>query len=125
MYPPLFEIAVADAGVLSEFGTSPTRIYTVEAEPGAQYPYAVAKTIFGAPENNLGDVPDIDNWVVQVEVFAKTIPQLRSAAEALRDALEPSAHITAWSGESRDFLTRAFKYSFTVEFWSNRDPVSS
>lgn len=124
MHPPLFEIIVADAGVQSIFGTAPTKVYPVEAPPGVQYPYAIFKTIFGAPENSLGDVPDIDNWVVQVEVFDDDIPGLRAGAEALRDALEPEAHVTAWNGEERDFRTKAWKYSFTVEFWSSRNADS-
>jgi hypothetical protein len=125
MYPPLFETVAADTGVQAQFGTAPTRVYPIEAPPGADYPYAVFKTIFGAPENNLSHVPDIDQWVVQVDVYAETISALRSAAESLRDALESVAHITAWNGEERDFRTKAFNYSFTVEFWENRDAVST
>jgi hypothetical protein len=125
MFPPLFETVVADADVQSIFGTTPTKVYPVEAPPGVQYPYAVFRTIFGAPENNLGDVPDIDQWVVQVEVYSDSITELRDATESLRDALEPTAHVTAWNGEERDFLTKAFKYSFTVEFWTPRDSAST
>ena len=124
MYPQLFETVVADASVQVIFGTTPTRVYPVEAPPGAEYPYAVFKTIFGTPENSLNDIPDIDQWVVQVEVFSDSIGDLRSAAKKLRDALEPVSHITSWSGEERDFKTKAFVYSFTVEFWTNRENVS-
>lgn len=125
MYPPFFETIVADAAVQSAFGTTPTRVYPIEAPPGVEYPYAVFRTIFGAPENNMSHVPDIDQWVVQVDVYDDTIPGLRFAGEQLRDALESAAHITAWNGEERDFRTKAFKYSFTVEFWENRDAVST
>lgn len=124
MYPPFFETVVADAGVQGIFGSAPTRVFPIEAPPGVQYPYSVFTTIFGAPENNLGQTPDIDQWVVQVEVYADSIADLRSAGEALRDALEEVAHITTWNGEERDFRTKAFLYSFTVEFWTNREITS-
>jgi hypothetical protein len=120
MFAPFFEIVAVNASVQSIFGTAPTRIYPIEAEPGAQYPYAVFSTIFGSPENNISEVPDIDQWIVQVDVFDDNISGLRDAAESLRNVLEPVSHITGWTGEERDYKTKAYKYSFTVEFWEKR-----
>lgn len=125
MYPALFEIVVANTTVKEVFGESPTKVYPIEAPPGTQYPYATFRTLFGTPENNLGHVPDIDNWAVQVDVYDTSIEGLRYSAGVLRDALEQNAHITAWNGEERDFITKAFKYSFTIEFWENRDLSST
>lgn len=125
MTPPLFELLVADAGITAVFGTLPTRIYPIEAPGNVSKPYAVFQTIFGSPENNLNERPNIDFWSIQIDVFSDDIGQLRDAAEAMRDALELHAHITSWDGDSRDFATKLFKYSFTVEFWHNREPFST
>ena len=42
-------------------------------------------------------------------------------SRALRDAVEPVAHIVAWRGESRDVDTRLYRYSFDVDWLVNRN----
>lgn len=121
MYPPIFATVAADPGAQSIFGANPFRVFPFgEAPEGGAKPYAVWQTITGAPENYISNAPDIDFFLVQVDVYAGTASEARAAAKALRDALEPHAHIASWRGESRDSLTRLFRYSFDVSFWANR-----
>lgn len=121
MYPPIFTICAADSGVQSVLGASPTRLYPFgEAPEGVALPYAVWQTIGGYPENYIGDNPDLDTFSVQVDVYAETCTSARSGAEALRNALQGHAHITAWRGESRDAETRNYRYSFDVDFLIER-----
>lgn len=121
MYPPIFAIASADATVTSLLGSDPVRFYSFGNAPeGVELPYAVWQTVSGSPENYVTNTPDIDSYYVQVDVYSNTVTTARSAAEALRDAIEPSAHIVAWRGESRDNTTRRYRYSFDVNFITAR-----
>lgn len=121
MYPPIFATCAANATVQARLGASPCRLYPAgEAPIGVTTPYAVWTSIGGLPENNLSTTPDIDQWSLQVDVYADDLTDARNAAEALRDAIEPNAHITSWSGESRDPETRRYRFSFDVDWYVNR-----
>ena len=121
MYPPIFQLISADTDAKKALGASPVRFYPFGAAPeNVALPYAVWQTVGGYPENYLAEVPDIDQYMVQVDVYATTATSARSTAEALRDAIEPSAHIAAWRGESRDAETGHYRYSFDVDFLTPR-----
>lgn len=120
MYPPIFSIVAADAGVQALLGTSPVRFFPFGQAPDeVSMPYGVWQIVSGGPENYLTDTPDIDGWLVQVDVYATRGSWARSAAEALRDAIENQAYIVAWRGESKE-EDRIFRYSFDVEFLTER-----
>jgi hypothetical protein len=121
MYPPIYATVAASSDVTNLIGTNPVRFYLFDEAPGDPvYPYAVWGTNFGIPQNKLCGVPDMDSWSVDVDVFSNTASTARAVAEAIRDAVEPSAHIVAWRGESKDLETRAFRYSFTLDWWASR-----
>lgn len=125
MYPPIFEVCAADADVQSNLGTSQTRLYPFgEAPHGVTKPYAVWQMITGLPENYLNQVPDMDSYSLQVDVYGGTATEVRDAAQALRDAIEPYAHIIAWRAEARDPDTRNYRYSFDVDWFVDREAVS-
>lgn len=121
MFPPIFSICAADATVKSLLGVTPTRLYPFGKAPeNVTRPYAVWQQITGTPENFIGDVPDIDSYTVQVDVYSLDEATARQVAQALRNAIEPSAHIVAWRGESIDPETGDSRISFDVDFWVNR-----
>lgn len=127
MTPPIFAaVDVAAVRALLKTGNGPLRFYAWGLAPQpATYPYAVWRYAAGMPENYLGDLPDIDSQTLQVDVYAADVPGQRSEmtrriAEALRNAIEPVAHITSWRGESRDPDTKAFRFTFDVDFWTPR-----
>lgn len=74
----------------------------------------------GTPENYLGEVPDMDSFVTQVDVYGGTAATSRAVAMALRDAWEGHAYVTSWNGEYREPETRDYRFSFTVEFMESR-----
>jgi hypothetical protein len=131
VFPPLLAILSASAPVVAAFGSAPLRVYTFGAAPASDdayyaVPYAVFQTVFGSPENYLGETPDMDRWGVQIDVYARdTTPgtgarNARNGAKAIRDALEPVAYVTSWDGETRDTETQLFRYTFTVSFLTPR-----
>jgi hypothetical protein len=121
MYPPIFATISTSSAVKSLIGSSPVRFYPFgEAPQGLTLPYAVWQTIGGFPENYLGDLPDVDSYAIQVDVYALTADAARAVAAALRNAIEPHAHIVRWGGESRDPDTKNYRYSFDVDWYVQR-----
>lgn len=121
MYPPIFSIVSKSAAVKSAFGTDPVRIYMFGLAPeGVKHPYAVWQIVGGSPENYLNETPDIDLFSVQIDVYGASVTAVRSGARALRDAIEPHAHVVSWRGESKDVETNLYRSSFDVDFWTDR-----
>lgn len=125
MYPPIFNTVAADSDVQTNIGASPCRFYAFgEAPADVTKPYAVWQFVSGLPENYINQVPDIDQMSIQVDIYADTSVAARDAAQALRDAIEPSAHIVSWRGEERDPDTRNHRVSFDVDWIVSRETVS-
>lgn len=121
MYPPIFEVCKANAGVVALLGSSPLRLYPFgEAPQGVVTPYAVWQQVGGAPENYLAGRPDIDGLTQQVDVYGKSAAEVRAVASAIRDAIELRSHIVAWRGESRDPETNNYRSSFDVDWFVHR-----
>jgi len=123
MYPPIFPAVSASvaAVALLKTGTGPIRFYQFGMAPqNVAKPYAVWQRVFGSPENYLGDTPDIDSFTLQIDVYASSADSARTVAAAMRDAIEPVAHITSWLGESVDPETLNNRFSFQTDWWVNR-----
>lgn len=125
MYPPIFDaVDVTAVRTLLKGPGGPLRFYLFGMAPqGVQLPYAVWQTAYGSPENYLGDVPDVDSFGVQVDVYAgpNQGPNMaRQVAEAIRDAIEDKCHITAWRGESIDPITKNWRSGFDCDWIVSR-----
>jgi hypothetical protein len=57
---------------------------------------------------------------VQVDVYAETVASAASGAQAIRDAIEQVAYISAWRGQFKDPDTDLYRYSFDVDFLTPR-----
>ena len=91
-----------------------------QAPQGVALPYVVWQIATGSPENYLSDTPDVDRFTTQVDVYSATETSARNTAKAIRDAVEPVAHVVAWRGESTDQETQHKRYSFDVEWHVKR-----
>ena len=117
----IFPTCAADPAVTALLGTSPVRLFPFGMAPaGVAKPYAVWQQVGGSPENYLMGVPDIDSVTLQVDVYATTTSSAKAVAAALRDAIEPVAHVVAWRGESRDTETGNYRVSFDVDWFVPR-----
>lgn len=126
MYPSIYATCSVNATVQAQFGGSEPRLYPFgEAPFDVTLPYAVWQVTSGLPENCMNAVPDVDNWGLQIDVYASTASAARTAAQSLRDAIEPVAHITSWGGESRDPTTNHYRYRFNVDWWEERSESST
>ena len=124
MFAPILELAEASPTVVAllDDGTSlGLRFYSFgDAPQGVPMPYAVWRDVSGQPLNHLNDLPTMDNFRLQVDVYSNDRPSVRTVTLALRDALESHAHITRWGSSDRDPVTRNFHYDFDVEFFTPR-----
>lgn len=120
MFPPIYEVCAASSEVQAALGT-PVRLYPFgEAPQGVALPYAVWQTLGGSPENYLKQRPDVDQFTLQIDVYATSATAARNVARALRNAIEPVAYITRWNGEDRDQETKNYRVSFDVDWWVQR-----
>lgn len=126
MYPPIFAaVDVPAVRALLKSGQDPLRFYLFGKAPqNVEKPYAVWRQVSGAPESYLGNVPDIDSYTTQIDVYASPTQGAsvaRSVAKALRDAIEPHAHITFWMGDDIDPDTKNFTFRFQADWWTPRE----
>lgn len=121
MYPPLYAVCAADTSVQDLLADSVgLRLFPFgEARPGASMPYAVWQTLHGQPENYLGQRPDSDSYIAQVDVYGSGWSSARACALALRNAVEGDAYVT-YGPESRDPETKAYVVTFFVDWITNR-----
>ena len=121
MYPPIFETAGASAAVTALIGSSPVRLWPfAQAPENSVLPYVVWQTIGGSPENYINNAPDIDQFSLQVDVYGTGASSVRAVAVALRDAIQGVANIVSWRGESIDFETKNYRFTFDVDWLVRR-----
>lgn len=119
---PIFQWAKASVEVTALLQKSGfLRFYRFgEADQNVDKPYAVWQLVGGSPENKLAGLPDVDTFGVQVDVYALKAKEVGEVAEALRSALEPHGYVVSWLGESREPDTRLYRFTFRMEFMTQR-----
>jgi uncharacterized protein DUF3168 len=122
-YAPIYVLAAASSTVVGmlKTGAGPLRFYLFgEADQATARPYAVWQTVGGSPENYINQRPDSDDWSTQVDVYTLTASSARTIAFALIEAFEGSAYVTSYNGEYKEFETKLFRFSFTVDWITHR-----
>ncbi len=118
MFPPVFQTLKASADVKAVVGTNPPRIYRHgDAPQDVARPYITWQLVSGVPENNLSDTPPADRQTVQVDCWHQTDAGIEILAEAVRDAIEPTAHMTATLIDAREAETKLYRVSMQFDFW--------
>ena len=123
MYAPIFETLAASPAVVAllQAPTGQLRVYPAgEAPQDVSKPYVTHQQITGTPENYLNEVPDIDNFGNQMDVWGLTLNDVLMVGKAVRDAIESVAHITAWLGTGREPDTRLYRLSCEVDWFTDR-----
>lgn len=121
MYPKIFEMVKNDPGVIQQLGQNPVRFFPFGSAPqDTNATYAVWQTISGNPGNILKGRPKIDEWSVQIDVYGKTVDNVRKAAYAIIYAIEEQTYITSIRGEERDAESKFYRYSFDVQIFQSR-----
>jgi hypothetical protein len=116
--PPLFAVCAANAGVTALMGVGPTRLYPFgDAPENVAKPYATYQVLNGVPENYLGDPPDIDEWNIQIDIYAATVNSANAVQSALRRALESHCHVTRLGGTGTEPNTQLKTTGFDVSWY--------
>ena len=121
MLPPVFATLKASSAVRTIVGTSPARIYRHGAAPqNVDRPYITWQLVSGVPENQLSGTPTVDRMTVQVDCWHQTDKGVEDMAEAVRDAIEPYAHMTATLVDLRETETKLYRMSLEFDWFQDR-----
>lgn len=118
MLPPIYDILSGDAAVADIVAA---RIYPHgEAPQDTAAPYVTWFLVTGVPENGVSDAPDIDRCVVQIDCWHRTSYGIVALAAAVRDAIQPHAHITGILANGRDDETGLYRIALQTDYWLDR-----
>lgn len=120
MSVPIFEVCFADSTVTNRLGSTPMRFFRNEAPKGVAAPYAVFQQISGTPENYLAGRPDIDDYRMQIDVYAETAAEASEIDKIIQTAIELHCHVISFNGQFKDTETRLERSSFDVRWFVNR-----
>lgn len=114
---PIAKVITESPDLYDLFGT---RVYPAgEAPQGTATPFVVFRIANGLPESYLTGGPTVDQFTVQVDVYADTVATAREGAGELIQALECRGYIRH-AGEFREPETRKVRISFDADFFVDR-----
>ena len=131
MLPPVYVLLTDNDAVTALVGT---RIYRHGVAPqNVVAPYVTWALVSGTPENELSDLPRVDRMEVQIDCWSNNTgtgdAQVEAVAKAVRDALEPVAHMNIIIANEKDYETRRYRLGMQFTFWVKRPappaPVAS
>lgn len=122
MTPQVFTIVAASSDCTQLLGSPPNmRFYRFgEAPQESSAPYATWQMPSAVPANYLGQIPDIDEQRIQIDVWAKTQLTAEQLADAIREAVQEYAQETNASQRPRDATTRMFGFMLEFQFFTPR-----
>ncbi len=116
----LFALLYADNTVKSLLGTTPMRVYGWSAAPqNSTAPY-VTYAINGIPQNQMDKAPDVDLESAQLDIWAATQDSADAVFAAIRNALETSGYMTAFSTVEFDTETKLYHSRMEFDFFTAR-----
>lgn len=130
MFPPVFATLKASQAVKNIVGVNPPRIFRHGSAPQRpdglplSDPYVTWFLVVGTPENNLSDLPPVDRMTVQVDCWHQTDSGIETLAEAVRDAIEPVAHMTGIVVNLRETETKLYRIGMQFDHWLDRPALS-
>ncbi len=118
MIPNLTAILKGNGAVHAICGDNVFR--TFKDKPGDVGPYIVWQIISGVPENNLSDLPDIDDARIQVDSYCNDQGTARTLSEAAQAVLELLGYVVFGPVEGHEEETLLWRWTIDVEFWTDR-----
>lgn len=130
MLPELFPILRDASAVTALIGSNPVRCYRHGSAPqGVTAPYVTWYVVSGTPENSISEMPRVDNYSIQIDCWSDNTGSgstgVETLAKAVRDAVEPHAHMTSVAINDRDPETMRYRLGLTFTFWHRRDSTES
>ena len=120
LLPSIFAILKAAPAVTAILGAVPKVYRHGTAPQGTAAPYVVWMVISGDPENNLSQAPGTDRLTLQVDCYHATDAGIEQLAEAVRNALEPHAHLTGIPINQRETDTQLYRIALQFDWYLRR-----
>lgn len=125
MLPAVFPLLRDAAAVTAIIGTSPVRAYRHgQAPQNVVAPYVTWAAISNVPQNVLDDTPCADHYSVQVDAWSENTGTgstgIETLAKAVRDSIEPHAHMVSGPTDSFDAETQRYRVTMQFDFWTHR-----
>jgi len=122
MLPPVFQTLLASPAVTAIVGSGlGARIYRHSSAPqDTTQPYITWFLVSGAPENTLSELPSIDRMSIQVDCWSLSDQGIEDMATAVRDAIEPYAHMLSVPVDSQEPDTKLYRISLQFDWWQSR-----
>ncbi|MFC0677525.1 DUF3168 domain-containing protein [Lysobacter korlensis] len=113
MLPTVYATLQASPAVVALVGN---RVFRHGSAPqDVARPYVTWAVAGGAPENGF-DGACADAFRVQVDCWSDSDAGVETLAAAVRDAIEPVAHLVAYVADERDFQTQRFRIGFAFDW---------
>jgi Ni,Fe-hydrogenase I large subunit len=113
MLPPVYPLLMASTAVQALIAD---RAYRHGSAPqGVARPY-VTWSVPGGFAENAFDGASADVFRLQVDCWADTDDTIEALASAVRAAIEPAAHLVAYTADERNFETRRYRIGMAFDF---------
>ena len=120
MLPPIFTWLKASNAVKAIIGTTPRAFRHGDAPQDTTKPYVTWNLITGVPDNVLNTVPPSDRYTVQVDCWHQTDKGVEDLAKAVRNAIEPYAHMTGMPVNEREKETKLYRIALQFDVLQSR-----
>jgi len=120
MMPPVLETLAADSNTLALLGSN---VWRHDDAPQDVLPPYATWFVSAAPENSLSEIPGIDRATVTVNIYSADDAEVVTIATAVRDAIEPFAHLINTPVDNRDRGgTKLYRIALQFDWWIPRNP---
>ncbi len=121
MLPAIYSWLKAASAVTAIIGSNPARAFRHgDAPQDTTHPYVTWQLVAGVPDNQISGLPPSDRYTVQVDCFHQTDAGVESLAAAVRNAIEPYAHLTSIPVNNRDAETKLYRIALQFDVLQNR-----
>lgn len=121
MLPNILTVLAAASAVTAIVGTTPVRVYRHGSAPqDTARPYITWSVVTGEPANTLSELPGIDRQTIQVDCWHPADAGIEALATAVRNAIEPYAHLTATLINEREPDTKLYRIALQFDWWLPR-----
>lgn len=121
MIPPVFPLLQESPAASALLGQNPLRVFPFDEAPeGVEYPYVTYTVFSGDPQNTMDKTPLIDKLSTQIDVWGNNHNSTLDVGAAIRDALEPYAHMVGLGSMIRDPETKSYRLRLDFDFFTER-----
>jgi hypothetical protein len=116
----IFDLGIFDTGIF-DHSIEVIRAYRHgEAPQDTTRPYVTWSLVAGVPDNELSSVARGDRYTVQVDCWHQTDAGIEALAKAVRNAIEPNAHMTGIILNNRDPQTKLYRIALQFDVLQSR-----